>query len=163
MSWLAQKEKGDFDSLFALRPNLYQDYRKFAELFWQKQLLPARILEFCRLRVAGLHGCEAELMRRYRAPAAPAEEELTALGGWHGECRFSGLEKACLEIAELFAMDPHAIPDAPVALVREELGDAAVVALMEWLAICDGFCRFQLLLQAEVPPALQYLEVEGCN
>ena len=102
-------------------------------------------------------------MRRYRAPAAPAEEELTALGGWHGECRFSGLENACLEIAELFAMDPHAIPDAPVALVREELGDAAVVALMEWLAICDGFCRFQLLLQVEVPPALQYLEVEGCN
>ena len=35
MSWLAQKEKGDFDNLFALRPNLYQDYRKFAELFWR--------------------------------------------------------------------------------------------------------------------------------
>ncbi len=134
MSWLESAPGSDFASVFGLRPNLYKDFRSFADLFDQRQLLPSSVLCSTLRRIAQLHNCATEL----------AAAEAGAVKDENCEC-----VAACLEIAELFAQDPHAIPDAPVAAVKAELGDAAVVALMEWLAICDGFCRFQVLLEVK--------------
>jgi hypothetical protein len=132
VSWLESAGSGDFETVFSLRPNLYQDYQAFAELFTERQLLPACLLIATRRRIAQLHNCATEM---------EAAEQMAAAG------ETCDCEAACLEIAELFAQDPHAIADAPVAAVKAELGDAGVVALMEWLAICDGFCRFRLMLE----------------
>lgn len=132
MSWLESAGGGDFAAVFSLRPNLYQDYQAFAALFAERELLPACLLRATRRRIAQLHNCAAEM--------AAAEAMIDAV-------ETCNCEAACLEIAELFTQDPHAITDAPVAAVKAELGDAAVVALMEWLAICDGFCRFRLMLE----------------
>jgi hypothetical protein len=134
VSWLENAPGQDFASIFSLRPNLYQDFRAFQDLFAERELLPATILSSTRQRIAQLHNCSAELTR-VQAPESD-EPPLNCIN-------------ACLEIAELFAQDPHAVPASGVAQVKAELGDAAVVALMEWLAICDGFCRFQVILEVE--------------
>ena len=149
MTWVADTAM-DFQGLMNLRPNLHADYQAFAELFWQRQLLPAALLELCRLRVAQIHRCQPELKRRRsEARAAGLEEgKIDALSQWHRDERFSEAERACLSVAECFTMDPHSISDDMAARAVAELGDAGFVALLEALALFDGFSRFQVLLEA---------------
>ena len=51
-------------------------------------------------------------------------------------------------------MDPSAIDDATFAAVRDALGEAGTVALLEALAVFDGFSRAQVMLDA-APAALR--------
>jgi alkylhydroperoxidase family enzyme len=144
-----------FERVFALRKNLFEDFRSFYALFWEKRLVDPVILELCRLRIAQLHGCEAELRVRYQ-PALDAgltEEKIAALADAGDSPLYGGAERACVALAELFAMDPHAITDADAARVVAALGDAGTVALVEALALFDGFTRFRLMLGVEAPHA----------
>lgn len=143
------------DRVFGLRPNLYADYRRFVALFWERSLVDPVLLELCRLRIAQLHGCRAELAIRYQ-PAVEAgldEAKIAALPRAGRAPEFSEGERACIAFAELFASDPHAITDADAAAVVAHLGDAGTVALVQALAIFDGFARFRLLLGIEPPDA----------
>ena len=145
----------DFERVFALRPNLFEDFRSFYALFWQKRLVDPVLLELCRLRIAQLHGCESELRVRYQ-PAVDAgltEEKIAALPDAADSSLYGEAERACIALAELFAMDPHAITDADAARVTAVLGDAGTVALVEALAMFDGFARFRLMLGVEAPDA----------
>lgn len=144
-----------FERVFALRKNLLEDFRSFYALFWEKRLVDPVILELCRLRIAQLHGCEAELRVRYQ-PALDAgltEEKIAALADAGDSPLYSDAERACVALAELFAMDPHAITDADATRVVAVLGDAGTVALVEALALFDGFTRFRLMLGVEAPDA----------
>ena len=143
-----------FERVFSLRPNLFEDYRRFYALFWEKQLVDPVLLELCRLRIAALHGCESELRVRYR-PALDAglgEAKIAAIPDAADSPLFSEAERACIALAELFAIDPHAITDADAARVVAVLGDAGTVALVEALALFDGFARFRLMLGVEASP-----------
>jgi alkylhydroperoxidase family enzyme len=142
-----------FEGVFALRRNLFEDFRSFYALFWEKRLVDPVLLELCRLRIAELHGCESELRVRYQ-PALDAglgEEKIAALADAGDSPLYSEAERACVALAELFAMDPHAITDADAVRVVAVLGDAGTVALVEALALFDGFTRFRLLLGVEAP------------
>jgi alkylhydroperoxidase family enzyme len=144
-----------FERVFGLRQNLLEDFRAFYALFWEQQLVDPRILELCRLRIAQLHGCESELRTRYQPARAAGVDEATiaALPRSAESPAFGEAERACIAFAELFAMDPHAITDADAARVTSVLGDAGTVALVEALALFDGFTRFRLMLGVEAPDA----------
>jgi alkylhydroperoxidase family enzyme len=148
MSWLPKQSAGatPLDRTFGLRPNLYDAWRDFMAAFWERRAVDPVILELCRLQVARIHGCAAELAIRHR-PAIDAglsEAQVAALG--RSEAPFEPAQRACLRFAEMFVRDPHAITDADAAAVVEHLGEAGLVALAEALALFDGFCRFRLLL-----------------
>jgi AhpD family alkylhydroperoxidase len=157
MSWLPTSSDGatPLDRIFGLRANLYDDFRRFYALFWEKQLLDPMLLELCRLRVAALHGCGSELAVRYRdaRDAGLDEEKIAALPQSASAPGFSEAERAAIAFAELFAVDPHAITDADAARVSEALGEPGMVALVEALALFDGFCRFRTLLEVEAESA----------
>jgi alkylhydroperoxidase family enzyme len=143
------------EGAFSLRPNLFEDFRRFYALFWEQRALDPVILELCRLRVAQIHGCEAELRVRYQ-PALDAgltEAKIAALPQASHSPLYSDAERACVAFAELFAIDPHAIADDDAARVVAALGDAGAVALVEALALFDGFARFRLMLGVEPPEA----------
>jgi alkylhydroperoxidase family enzyme len=142
-----------FERVFSLRANLLDDFRRFYALFWEQKLVDPVILELCRLRVAQIHGCEPELRLRYR-PALDAglsEEKIAAIADASHSPLFGESERACLAFAELFAIDPHAIDDEDAARVVAALGDAGTVALVEALALFDGFARFRLVFGVEAP------------
>jgi alkylhydroperoxidase family enzyme len=144
-----------FERVFALRPNLFEDFRRFYALLWEQKLVDPVILELCRLRIAQIHGCEAELRLRYQ-PALDAglgEEKIAALQDASHSPAYSEAERACVAFAELFAIDPQAIDDEDAARVVAALGDAGTVALVEALALFDGFMRFRLVLGVEPPEA----------
>ena len=144
-----------FEGVFGLRENLFEDFRRFYALFWEKRLVDPVLLELCRLRSAQLHGCESELRVRYQ-PAIDAglgEEKIAALADAADSPLYAESARACIALAELFAIDPHAITDADAARVVAVLGDAGMVALVEALAMFDGFTRFRLMLGVEAPHA----------
>jgi len=160
LSWLRSAESSSFKSVFSLRKNLFEDYKTFYNLFWSRELLPRHVMEVVRLRVAQLHECKSELSLRYRFEMAPTELKIEALSHWYRDNSYTEVDRACLEITELFVQDPHAITDEQTERAKTEIGDAGLVALMEWLALCDGFCRFQLMMGVSYDTLIRYADFE---
>lgn len=149
-TWLPAEADGDtpFAKVFGLRPDLYEPYRDFVALFWQRRLVDPVLLELCRLRVAQLLGCESELALRTR-PAVEAgltDGHVAALAQWPTAEGFTESQRAVLALAEQFVIDPSGVDDEMRARVRSHLSSAELVALVEALALFDGFTRFALLL-----------------
>jgi alkylhydroperoxidase family enzyme len=162
VSWLPDPAAGatPLDRVFGRRANLYQDFRRWIAVFWEERLLDPVLLELCRLRVAQLHGCESELRLRHQ-PALDAglsERKIAELSRAATSPAFSPLERDCIALAELFVADPHAITDEDAARISEPLGAEGLVALVQALALFDGFARFRLVLGVE-PPADSALAV----
>ena len=118
----------EFDAVFGLRPDLFDAYRDFETVFWSHDLLDAEILDACRTRVA-------QLLRAEGAPTehVAADDPSSALA-------------ACLLLAEQFVIDPHGVTTEMREAVVARVGDAGLVALVEALAIFDGFTRFRTIL-----------------
>jgi alkylhydroperoxidase family enzyme len=153
MTWLTATVAGatEFDRVFGLRPNLYDDYRAFVSLFWSLRPVDPVILELCRLRIAQLFGCDAELRVRH-VPADAAgltEEKIAALENWRTAGEFSDAERACLAFAEKFVLNPHGVTDEDAAAVTAHLSDKETIAFAEALAVFDGFTRFRIILGIE--------------
>ena len=125
----------EFDAVFALRPDLFDAYRDFESVFWSHELLDAAILDACRARCA-------QVLRAEGAPPEPvtADEPTSALA-------------ACLTLAEQFVIDPHCVTSEMREAVVAHVGDAGLVALVEALAVFDGFTRFRTILGI-APPAV---------
>jgi alkylhydroperoxidase family enzyme len=153
VSWLPEHaadpsgSSDDFERVFALRPNLFEAWKSFAAVFWEKRLVDPVILELCRLRVAQLHRARYPLsIRRPEASAAGLDARIAGLERWWESDAFTPLERACLRFAEQFVVDAKAMEDALASPVVEALGDAGTVAFVEALAIFDGFSRFCCML-----------------
>ena len=100
MTWLKGAEgNAPFDAALALRPELRDLYAAFYGKLWDDELLPANLLELCRLRVAQLHDCEAELAVRH-AGAGVSDEQVAALADWSESDLFGAAERAALTLAE---------------------------------------------------------------
>lgn len=143
--------KTSFEDAFRLRPELYADWQAFAELFWTRRLVEPTLLELCRIRVAQILGSAAEERRRTpQAVAAGLDEALVAeLADWTGSQRFSDAQRACLRLTDGFVLDPHGVTDADAAAVAAHLPPREMMALIEALAVFDGFTRFHLILGLE--------------
>ena len=131
-TWLpgvaVEEGASEFDAVFALRPDLFDAYREFESVFWANELVDAEILDACRGRCA-------HVLRAAGAPEIPitADDPASPLG-------------ACLALAEQFVIDPHCVTAEMRDAVVAHVGDAGLVALVEALAVFDGFTRFRTLL-----------------
>jgi alkylhydroperoxidase family enzyme len=153
MSWLPASGPGgdDFARTFALRPDLFEAFQEFSEIFWEKRLVDPVLLELCRLRVAQLHGAAYPLsLRMCEATEAGLDEaRIARLADWWKQPGFTDLERACLRFAEQFVLDAKAMSDEEARPVVTALGDAGTVAFVEALAIFDGFARFCRMLDVQ--------------
>lgn len=138
----------DFDGVFALRPDLHAAYREFEGVFWTTPLFDPVILELCRLRCAQLLGNAAALAERTPAAVDAGLDEglVDRLASWPTAPGFSAAQRGCLALTEQFVLDPHGVTPEQRAAVVGEFGDAGLVALVEALALFDGFTRFRTIL-----------------
>ena len=104
------------------------------------------LLELCRLRVAMLLGCEAEL--QVRTPAATAagldEATIAELSRWPTSDRFGSRERACLAFCEQFVIDVANLDDALAAAVAAELGADGLVDFTNALLVVEQRQRLRL-------------------
>ena len=146
----AKGAKTPFESVLAHRPELLAGYRAFLSSLWSEGLVPRRILELCRLRVAAIHDCEPEWVVR-DAEVPLTDDELDALKAGKLE-PFDSAEQAALVVAERMPYQHHQLADVEVEAVKQTIGDAGCVSLLNAVALFDGNCRLKLILDV-VPEA----------
>ena len=118
MSWIASA--GDFpplEGLFAHRSELLSRYKAFYRALWDDGLVPRRVLELCRLRVAAIHDCAAEWAVRDANVALDSPEAAALKRG--DFAAFTAGEQTALAIAEQFPFQHHAVSDEDVAAAAE--------------------------------------------
>lgn len=104
---------------------------------------PPRVLELCRVRIAMMLGCDAEIAAR--TPDSGVEDAvLTALAAWPNDARFDATDRACLALTEHFVMDVASLGDGTVAAVREQLGEDGTQTFVTALLIVEQRIRLRL-------------------
>lgn len=150
MTWLPGLVPGaGLSDALALRPGLSGRVDRILDELWCSGV-PPRVLELCRLRVAGLLGRAPGTMGRTWVDGAPACDDASVdeLSRWPTSDRFDASDRACLAFAEQWLLDVHAITDEQVAAVRDALGDDGAAGLAVGLALFEGFDRARLVLGA---------------
>ncbi len=150
MTWIPDVADGppEFARVFGLRENLFARFGDFYARLWDPAVVDPVVLDLCRLRVAQLVGCGAELAVRSR-PAVTAglsEETVADLASWPASSHFDETQRACLGFAEQFVIDPSGIDADHRARVRAAIGYRRLVGLAQALAVFDGFARFRTVL-----------------
>jgi hypothetical protein len=142
MSWI--NSGTDRSSVLAAAPELARKFNTFYASFWDQSHISVQTLELCRLRLAQLHNCTAEWQRE-DCKLPPRKRDNIAR--WDKEDSFTAPERACLELAEVYAMDPSAITDEHADVVKQYYGDTGLIVLLEALGVFDGMARMSLLWQ----------------
>lgn len=142
----------NFARAFAPHPELVQAYQAFYGP-WHTGgagLLPARLKELVRLRIATLNGCV--LCKTVRmAPDVVSEEEAARGVDQAGEADgFTAKERAAIRFAERMALEHHDIDDDAVAEMRSHFTDAEFLELSMMTGQYIGFGRVLAMLQLEV-------------
>jgi alkylhydroperoxidase family enzyme len=153
MTWLRTPATGPsaLERVLGLRPELLALYRAFYGRLWDDLPVAPKLLELCRLRIAALHGCDAEGAIRHR-DAGVSADQITALADWRAKAIFTPLERAALAIAEKIPWQPREITDGEVASLRAWLSDAEVVAFMLAITLFDLQCRLRLTFAVAAEP-----------
>ena len=134
----------DLPAPSGLRAELADGFASFAQSFWRDGGCPPRTLELCRLRIAAIHDCDAEWLRRHPDQSL-TDTELTALKA--GDFRaFSDAEQSALAVAEKTPFNHHGISDADVTAMEDLLGSAGAVSVLTATAFFDTTCRWQLVM-----------------
>lgn len=142
----------NFARAFAPHPELVQAYQTFYSP-WHvggAGLLPARLKELVRLRIATLNGCV--LCKTVRmAPGVVSEDEAAkGVDDADGAESLSPRERAAIHFAERMALDHHNIDDDAVAEMRKHFTDAEFLELSMMTGQYIGFGRVLAMLQLEV-------------
>jgi hypothetical protein len=121
---------------------------KFARLWqnlWVQPYVTPTLLEMCRLTLARLHRDTDELAANnpHVEPDAlsAGRRAVVVAGQTHRAADFSATERAVLDFAECYAMDPQSIPDDTAEQVKTLLGEPGLVFLIEALGCIDARIR----------------------
>jgi alkylhydroperoxidase family enzyme len=153
LRWLATRDDSPtadgLEHVLGLCPELLERSRAFYGALWDEGVLPARLLELCRLRIASQNGCQAEsLITHSESGLTVAERSSLARGDI--PTSVSDVERRVLDVASKVPFEIHDLEDDEIEALRRELGDDGLVALMVALPLFDASCRLRLVL--EVPP-----------
>ena len=145
MSMPSAKSAGAvLEPTFGARPELWSRFQAFYDALWSDGHISRQVLELCRLRVAAIHDCTAEL--DYRTPDLFVSEEAVDALRRGDFTSFDHCEQAALQVAEKTPYQHHQITDDEVRAVEAAYGPAATVALLTAIAFFDVRCRWHLTL-----------------
>ena len=152
MTWLSELDAPTrFEAVLEHRPELLTRFRAFYRTFWSDGLVPRRVLELCRLRIAAIHDCESEWVVRDAAVALDADALDALRAGRSGT--FTTSEQAALAVTEQIPYAHHQVTDEDVDRLRDAYGASGAVALLTALAFFDVVCRLKVVLEVAPEPA----------
>jgi len=142
---IASPTSVDLDRALAPAGSAAASFARLWQSLWVAPYLAAPLLELCRLTLARLHRDPAEMAAQNphleSGTVGAVQREAVLAGTAHRSAAFSADERAVLEFAESYGLDPQTIPDATAEAVRAALGDAGLVFLIEALGCLDGRMR----------------------
>lgn len=145
-------EGGDAVQIWSLQPKLGRAATRLVDAAYNKSVLPVRVREAARMRIAQLNDCTVCLcFRADKLRAQGLDEEFyCALGSDDGV--FSDQERLAVEYAERFAVDHTIIDDAFVERLRAAFTDPEIFDLTVCLSAFLGLGRtLRALGIAETP------------
>jgi alkylhydroperoxidase family enzyme len=110
---------------------------------WTDRLLPDRLLELVRLRIAFFNQCRTCMAIRYPGAVADGltEDLVCSLEKPYEATDLTEAERAAIRYGELLATDHLAIDDAVYDELRRHFTEEQIVELGAYCAFCVGFGR----------------------
>lgn len=129
--------------IFAHRPELVRGMMPFSRALKVERLLPDRLIELVRLRIAFFNQCRSCMAIRYPDALADGltEDLVCSLEKPQEATNLSEREKLAVLYAERFATDHLAIGDDMYARLKEHFSEAEIVELGFHCAFYVGFGR----------------------
>ena len=135
-------EGGDAVQIWSLQPELGAAATRLVDAAYNKSILPVRVREAARLRIAQLNDCTVCLaFRADKVRAQGLDEDFYCAIGTSDEATLSAQEQLAVEYAELFATDHARIDDEFVERLRGAFSDAEVFDLTICLSAFLGLGR----------------------
>jgi len=131
------------DGVWATRPELMIPYRQFSKALTTHSLLPKRLVELVRLRIAYHNQCRSCMARRSKGAIDDGltEELVCQLARPEDGQDLTERERAALHYADLLATDHLAIGDETFDRLHRLFSDPEVVELGIYCALFVGFGR----------------------
>jgi AhpD family alkylhydroperoxidase len=140
---IPEGDGGDAVQLWTLRPEMGAAVNRLVDAAYNKSILPARVREAARMRIAQLNDCTVCLA--FRADKVKAqgltEEFYCRVGDRSQQASFTPRELLAIEYAERFAVDHLSIDDDFVHQLCQEFSDAEILDLTICLSAFLGLGR----------------------
>jgi len=130
--------------IWARRPALAHAQIALQSRFYDSALLPGRLLELVRLRIASLNQCQ--VCQGSRKSADVTEDDIACLGD--DDDRFTAAEQAALSFATLLAADHLSLGEEEIARLREHFTEDEITELGMFAALMVGSGRLARALRA---------------
>src|SRR5580704_9020877 len=118
-------EGGDAVQVWSLRPEMGAAVNRLVEAAYNRSILPVRVREAARMRIAQLNDCTVCLA--FRADTVKAqgltEDFYCQVGSHEDGTAFNDQERLAVEFAERFATDHLNIDDAFMSRMRDHFTD----------------------------------------
>jgi alkylhydroperoxidase family enzyme len=135
-------EGGDAVQIWSLQPELGAAATRLVNAAYNKSILPVRVREAARMRIAQLNECTVCLaFRADRVKAQGLGEEFYCAVGSSDESTLTEQERLAVEYAERFAVDHTSIDDAFVERLRGAFTDPEILDLTICLSAFLGLGR----------------------
>jgi AhpD family alkylhydroperoxidase len=137
---------GDAVQIWSLQPELGRAATRLVDAAYHKSILPARVREAARLRIAQLNECTVCLA--FRADSVRAQgldESFYSCVGSLAQDTLSEQERLAIEYAERFAVDHASIDDRMMERMRGAFTDAEIFDLT---ICCSAFLGLGRTLRA---------------
>jgi AhpD family alkylhydroperoxidase len=135
-------EGGDAVQVWSLQPELGRAATRLVDAAYNKSILPVRVREAARLRIAQLNDCTVCLA--FRADTVKAQgltEDFYSQVGRPDSGNLNEQERLAVEYAERFAVDHHSIDDDFIDRLRQSFSDAEIFDLTICLSAFLGLGR----------------------
>ena len=136
-------EGGDAVQVWTLRPEMGQAVHRLVDTVYNRSILPVRVREAARMRIAQLNDCAVCLA--FRADSVKEQgvtEDLYRHVAEHKTADgYSTQERLAIEYAERFAVDHLGIDDELFARLRTSFSDVEILDLTICLAAFLGLGR----------------------
>lgn len=140
---IPEGEGGDAVQLWSLRPELGGAAMRLVDAAYNQSILPVRVREAARMRIAQLNECTVCLaFRADKVKAQGVPEEFYGHVGVHDEGgAFTEQERMAIEYAERFAVDHLSIDDTFFDRLRGQFSDPEILDLTICLSAFLGLGR----------------------
>jgi len=135
-------EGGDAVQVWSLQPELGRAATRLVDAAYNKSILPVRVREAARIRIAQLNDCTVCLaFRADKVRAQGVGEDLYCSVGSGDDSGLSVRERLAVEYAERFAVDHTSIDDRFMERMRSSFTDAEIFDLTVCLSAFLGLGR----------------------